>query len=117
MAQAPAWEAIVYLEPLITWEYKDACRRVGADRLAHSLHTGLPPDVSARVQADYQADAQAWAGVALPEWAEWDSIAHLDWQEAEDSSWRLVLDMAKQLARRYGAHNLRLVLWSKVVMG
>jgi hypothetical protein len=116
-APAPTWEAIVYLEPFITWEYEEARHRVGADQLAHRLHTGWPVDVSARVQTDYQADVQAWASVALPQWAEWGAIAHVDWQEAADSGWRLVLEMAKHLAQRYGAHNLRLVLWSKVVMG
>ncbi len=117
MEPGPRWEAIFYVEPFITWEYEDLCRRVGASQLAQIMHIGLPPDASARVQTDYEADVCAWAGVAPPEWAEWESIAHLDWQEAEESGWRLVREIARRVARRYGAESLRLVLWSKVVMG
>lgn len=109
--------AIFYVEPFITWEYEDVCRRAGSDQVAAIMHVGLPNDVSARVKADYEADASAWAGVALPEWAEWRSITRVDWHESNDSGWMLVMRTGNGLAQRYGEDNVRLVLWNKVVMG
>ncbi len=32
MEPGPRWEAIFYVEPFITWEYEDLCRRVGANQ-------------------------------------------------------------------------------------
>lgn len=113
----PMWEAIFYAEPFITWEYQEACRRAGFDQVAAIRHVGLPTDVSARVRADYEADANAWAGAALPEWAEWRSITGIEWHTSNDSGWMLIMRMGAGLAQRYGEDNVRLVLWSMVVMG
>lgn len=125
IAQGARWEGILNLEPLLAWHaFTDTEWAV----LDGALAAGFPEGVSKRVQAEYsqqQADADIFDAGALTQ-PRWTSLAKLRailprlkdlrLPKSTMTDWRTLMHMLDVLAARYGDEQVRLILWSSVVM-
>jgi hypothetical protein len=109
----PCWEAVLLLQPLVSKHFIQFGGAVEWGAVNAALSEGLPADASDLAAESYASDETAYDGIVSPPgWATWATLRPLGWNAPPGSDWQLLAHILDLLAQRYGADNVRIILWT-----